>query len=185
MKFAILIPTLTSRVQLLNRLLAELDKQRKGKDVILIISEDQGQKTTGQKRNELIASAAEQGAEYVAFFDDDDLPGEHYIDRNLEGIELGFDCNSLKGQIYWEGVPGKPFYHSIIYNHWYEDKLGYYRCPNHINTIKLELIKDIPFQEKNFGEDGNFSMDIQKAGVLKTEYQIKEVIYHYYVSKKK
>lgn len=184
-KWAILIPTTTDRAHLLNRVVAELDRQRAGKDVIIIIHEDQKQKTTGQKRNELIHAAKEAQAEYISFVDDDDMVGEHYVDLNLKGISMGFDCNSLKGQIYWEGVPGKPFFHSIIYDHWYEDKNGYYRCPNHLNCIRLEKVKDIPFQDKNFGEDGNWSMDILKAGVLKSEYQIKEVLYHYYVSKKK
>ena len=184
-KLAILIPTLSSRAHLLSRLITELDRQRAGKDVIVILHEDQGQKTTGQKRNELMQSALDAGSEYISFVDDDDMVGPNYVDLNLEGIAMGFDCNSLKGQIYWEGKPGKPFFHSLIYDQWYEDKNGYYRCPNHLNCIRLDKVKDIPFQDKNFGEDGNWSMDIQKAGVLKTEYQIKEVLYHYYVTKKK
>lgn len=180
MKLAVLIPTLTDRAKLLNRLMAELDRQRKGKDVIVITLEDSGEKTTGQKRNELIQSAVEAEAEYVSFFDDDDLPGENYITRNLEGIAGGFDCCSLTGRIYFKGKPGNPFIHSIKYDHWWQDKNFYYRCPNHLNCIKLELIKDISFQDKYIGEDGNFSMDVQKAGVLKTEFEIKEIIYHYY-----
>lgn len=183
-KLAILIPTLTSRKALLDRLLAELDKQRKGKDVIVILHSDDGQRTTGQKRNELIGAAVEAKAEYIAFVDDDDLVGQNYIDRNMEGIELGFDCNSLWGQIYWSGKPGKPFHHSIVHREWWEDSKTYYRCVNHLNTVKLSLVKDIKFPEKNFGEDGVWSYAVRDAGVLKTEYQIKEVIYHYYVTKK-
>lgn len=98
-KLAVLIPTLTERARLLARLMKELDRQRKGKDVIVIHHEDQGQKTTGQKRNELIQTAVDQGAEYVSFFDDDDMPGENYITRNLEGIAGGLDCCSLTGRI--------------------------------------------------------------------------------------
>lgn len=179
-KLAILIPTLTDRAQLLNRLIAELDKQRDGKDVVIIKHEDQGQLTTGAKRNILIDAAFGSGAEYVAFFDDDDLPGENYIKRNLEGIEMGVDCCSLLGRIYFKGKPGNPFHHSIKYDHWYQDDKMYYRNPNHLNCIKLELIKDIPFRDQTIGEDGHFSIDIQKAGVLKTEYEIDEIIYHYF-----
>jgi hypothetical protein len=50
--------------------------------------------------------------------------------------------------------------------------------------MKLSLVKDIPFEDITVGEDGRWSMAIQKAGVLKTEYQINETIYHYFTGKK-
>lgn len=178
--FAILIPTLSERQQLLNRVIAEIDRQRKGHDVIVITLSDNREKTTGQKRNELIQAAVNANAEYVAFVDDDDMIGENYIKRNMDGIAMGFDCNSLMGRIYFKGKPGNPFHHSIIYDHWWQDAKMYYRNPNHLNCIRLDKIKDIPFRDQTIGEDGHFSIDIQKAGVLKTEYQIKEIIYHYY-----
>lgn len=179
-KFAILIPTLTSRERLLSRLMAEIDRQRVGQDVIVITLKDNGEKTTGRKRNELIQAAVGAGAEYVAFVDDDDMIGENYIKLNMEGIAMGFDCNSLMGRIYFKGKPGNPFHHSIIYDHWYQDEKMYYRNPNHLNCIRLEKIKDIPFRDQTIGEDGHWSIDIQKAGFLKTEFQIKEIIYHYF-----
>lgn len=179
-KFAILIPALSNRAKLLNRLLAELDRQRKGKDVVVIVLSDNGEKTTGTKRNELIQAAMGIEAEYVAFVDDDDMVSPNYIDLNLEGIAMGLDCNSLLGRIYFKGKPGNIFHHSIIYDHWWQDSKMYYRNPNHLNCIRLEKIKDIPFKDQTIGEDGHFSIDIQKAGVLKTEFQIKEIIYNYY-----
>jgi hypothetical protein len=60
----------------------------------------------------------------------------------------------------------------------------YYRCPNHLNAIKLSKVAHIKFKDITIGEDGNWSMDIQKAGVLKTEYQINETIYHYFTGKR-
>lgn len=179
-KLAILIPTLTSRTKMLNGLLAELDNQRKGKDVIVILHSDSGERTTGAKRNELIQAAVGAQAEYIAFVDDDDMVSPNYIDMNLQGCATGVDCNSLMGRIYFKGKPGNPFHHSIIYDHWFQDSKMYYRNPNHLNCIRLDKIKDIPFRDQTIGEDGHWSIDIQKAGVLKTEYQINEIIYHYY-----
>lgn len=181
---AILIPTLTERVQLLNRLQSSLDKQRVGKNVILIINEDQKQKTTGAKRNELIQVAIEHNAEYISFVDDDDLVGDTYIQRGIETMESGKDCGELWGQIYWRGKPGKPFHHSIIHKEWFEDKQFYYRMPNHLNFQRLAAVKDIPFPDQNFGEDGKQSYAMRDAGVLKTEHPIKDILYHYYVWKK-
>lgn len=183
-KFAVLIPTLPERKAYLNRLLNVLYKQindlDKAHEVVVITNLDHRQKTTGTKRNELIAIADKMGALYTAFVDDDDLVGPTYIQRNLEGIEKGVDCCSLLGQIYWSGKPGKPFHHSIRYKEWFENDKIYARCINHLNCIKLSLIKDIPFPDKSWGEDGVASYKWRDSGRLKNEYEIKEVIYHYF-----
>ena len=51
--------------------------------------------------------------------------------------------------------------------------------------MKLDLVKDIRFQDKTWGEDGNWAMDIQKTGVLKKEYSVKEITYFYFSGKNK
>jgi len=184
MRLAILIPTITEREQLLNRVVAELDKQRKGHDVIIIINQDNREKTTGQKRNECISKAIELQADYIAHFDEDDLPGSNYVKRVMEGVNMGYDCCSLYGQLYIHGKPDNPFHHSIKYDHWYQDTKMYYRNPNHLNALKLSLVKDICYRDITVGEDGHYSIALQESGVLKTEYQINETIYHYFTGKK-
>jgi hypothetical protein len=171
---------LTERQKLLNRLQSVLDKQRAGKNVILIIAEDQGQKTTGQKRNELIQAALQNDADYIAFFDDDDLPGETYIQKGIEVMNSGMDCGELWGNYYVKGKLIKPFHHSIQYKDWYEEKTHYCRMPNHLNFQKLSLVKDIPFPDQVFGEDGKQSYAMRDAGIFKTQYPIKDILYHYY-----
>ncbi len=52
--------------------------------------------------------------------------------------------------------------------------------PNHLNFQKLSLVKDIPFPDQVFGEDGKQSYAMRDAGIFKTEYKIPEVIYHYF-----
>lgn len=187
-KLAILIPTLTERVKLKERLITTLKKQinklPNPDGVVIFCNEDNGEKKIGEKRNELIANAKEVKAISIANFDDDDLPGENYIARQLEGIDAGFDCCSLWGQIYFHGIAGKPFHHSIIHKEWWEDQKFYYRMPNHLNAIRLDKVKDIPYHPQNFGEDGRWSNEVRDAGVLKTEYQINETIYHYFTGKK-
>lgn len=179
-KLAVLIPTLTERAKLLARLMKELDHQRKGKDVIVIHHEDQGQKTTGQKRNELIQAAVEQGAEYISFVDDDDALGSTYIQRGIEVAESGMDCGELWGNYYVKGKLVNPFHHSIIHKEWWQDKDYFYRMPNHLNFQRLAVMKDIPFPDQVFGEDGKQSYAMRDAGVFKTEYKIPEILYHYY-----
>ena len=182
---AILIPTLNEREQLFNRLLEQLNNQRAGKECIIIPNFDDREKSTGVKRNECLDKAREANASHVAFFDDDDLPGPNYIDLQMEVVHGNYDCGSLWGQ-YWEnGKMSNPFHHSIIYDKWFQDSKYFYRNPNHLNCIKLELLNDIRFQDKTIGEDGHYSIDLHKAGLLKNEFQINEIIYYYFAGGKK
>lgn len=178
--FAILISTLTERKKLLDRVMAQLDKQRAGHDCIVILNEDQGQQSTGEKRNGLVLAAIENNATNIAFVDDDDLLGPRYVELNMQAVHGGYDTASLWGQYYEHGKQLNPFHHSLKYKEWWQDDKFYYRCNNHLNMMSLEKVKDFKFLDRNFGEDGNWSMDIQKAGVLKTEFQIDEIIYYYF-----
>lgn len=188
-KLAILICTLPERHNVFDRLLECLTYQKyelpNPDDVdFLFHKESKGIKTTGRKRNELVATAAGLGFRYLAHHDDDDLPGKNYLRRMIEGIDLGVDCCSLIGQIYWSGKPGKPFHHSKDIKEWWEDDQRYYRCVNHLNCQKIDLVKNIPFPDKVFGEDGVQSYAMRDAGIFKTEHKIDEVIYHYFCGTK-
>lgn len=183
-KLGILIPTIQGREEMLNRLLLILKPQirKYGDDVKVIVLCDNREKTIGEKRNILTEMAVKDGCTHRAFIDDDDTISEDYLDLNMPGVYGDYDCNSLVG-IY--SVNGKIdpkkhiFLHSLKYTHWYEDDTYFYRNPNHLNTVKLSLIKDIRFQEKNFGEDGCWSEDVAAAGVLKREYEITKPFYNY------
>lgn len=177
---AILIPTTPDRRLLLDRVVAQLDEQRAGHNCIVILNEDNFEKTTGRKRNELLDAAMERNASHVAFVDSDDLIGPNYIQRTMEGVNGDYDCCELWGQYYENGRQLNPFHHSVIHDHWWHDNQFYYRNPNHLNTVKLSLIKDIRYEDITIGEDGRWSEAVQRAGVLKREYPIKEIIYHYF-----
>lgn len=179
----ILIPTTPDRQQLLDRLqkqLLDLIYRDAIDRVYVEINEDNREKTTGQKRNELIQRAIDLNCGSISFVDSDDLVGDTYIQRAHEFMGSGMDCGELWGDIYWNGKKGKPFHHSIEHKEWWEDDKFYYRCPNHLNFMRLDKVKDFKFPDQNFGEDGQWSMAIKEAGVLKTQYAIPEVIYHYY-----
>jgi hypothetical protein len=184
MKLAILIPTIEGREAMLSRLYERMAPQfeKYGEDVLLFELKDNREKTIGEKRNILTQMAVDAGCTHRAFIDDDDMVTEDYLDLNMPGVYWDYDCNSLVGIYSLNGVVNKKkhiFYHSLKYTHWWEDEIGYYRNPNHLNVVKLDLIKDIKFQEKNFGEDGCWSEDVAKAGVLKREYEITKPFYNY------
>lgn len=184
---SILIPTTPDRAEYLLRLKNELFRQiheLKLEDQVDVDILDtplaQGNDpiySTGAKRNSLVENA--QG-KYYAFIDSDDMPSQNYFELVMPGIYKDVDCCSLVGSIYFNGKKGKPFLHSIKYKAWWEDEKAYYRMPNHLNVVKKELVKDIKFPEKKFGEDGVQSEFMRDAGVLKNEYEINEVLYHYF-----
>lgn len=189
-KLAILIPVTPDRQLLYNRLKQELDIQRRISDdknevnIITLLTPPYDKETnkysTGSKRNELIQKALEDKAEYISFFDSDDFPGITYIKRGLEVANSGMDCGELWGQYYSNGIKGNPFHHSIEYDHWFQDDKTYFRNPNHLNFLRLEAIRDIKYPDITIGEDGQYSLRLQHADVLKTQYPIPEIIYHYY-----
>lgn len=201
MKFCILIPTLPERKPLRDRLISEILRQMNKlnlsggvneegwhdleTDVCILINEDNREKTTGKKRNELIQKADELGAQAVAFVDDDDMIGPTYIQRAMEFVESGLDCAELFGQYYENGKKLNPFHHSLKYDHWFQDDKMYYRNPNHLSFLRLDKVKDVKYPDITVGEDGQYSIALHKAGVLKTEYPIPEIIYFYYAGNPK
>jgi len=181
---AILIPTLYSNQPLFQRVYTQLRKQMSDDRVVILSEIDDGTLTTGAKRNLLLDKAREVGAKHISFVDDDDLVGPTYVQRGIETAEGDYDCAELWGQYYENNKKFNPFHHSIIHDHWWQDDKFYYRNPNHLNFIKLDLLKNIRFQDKTIGEDAHYSIDIQKEGLLKKEYPIKEIIYYYFAGKK-
>ncbi len=195
-KLAILIPTTPDRKSLWNRLTTELVRQineLETAEVLIIHYETPvhnkitNQFNTGSKRNKLIQDALTFGAQYISFLDSDDMPGPTYVKRGLEVVESGMDCGELWGQIWFNGKPGNPFHHFIDCRNpttgkieWWQDQSFYYRMINHLNFQKLSLVKDIPFPDQVFGEDGKQSEAMRDAGIFKTMYPIPEIIYHYF-----
>lgn len=188
-KLAILIPYTPDRQKLYERVVAQIINQKKQHPVIVIPlltkhSRDGGP-TTGDKRNQLLNLAVQADASHISFVDSDDLVSPNYIEAVMPGVYNDFDCCELWGQYYENGKMLNPFHHSIVHDHWWQDDKFYYRNPNHLNVIKLDLLINIRFQDKTIGEDGHYSIDLQNAGVLKNEYPIKEILYYYFAGRNK
>lgn len=185
---AILIPWTYDRQKLFDRVTDQLMRQNNG-DFVILDHVDQGHKagglSTGAKRNALLDRAREVEASHIAFVDSDDLVGPRYIFHQTAAMRGNYDCAELWGQYYENGKQLNPFHHSIVHDHWWQDSKFYYRNPNHLNCIALRCLKDIRFQDKTIGEDGHYSIDLQKAGVLKKQYPVNEIIYYYFSGGKK
>lgn len=178
MKLSILIPTIPKRAGLLKRLLNILNSQITN-EVEILTNSDDGRKTIGRKRNELIQQAK---GEYIVFIDDDDEVTLDYIPLILNAIKKKPDVVCFSGWMTTNGQNRKDFYFSLNYPYSQVELKGkfvYLRYPNHLCPMKRELVKDIPFDNISLFEDFNWATTIHKRQILKKQVIIPEFIYHY------
>lgn len=143
----------------------------------------------GGKRNALMELAR---GEYVAFVDDDDAPHPEYIDKILKALETKPDVVGFKVACYGyaHGCTRpdimEPADVSIRYNGWANHVNGftYVRYPHHLAPTKKEHAMAIGYRG-HYGEDHDYSVRMQAAGLLKTEVYIDEWMYTYLYNAKK
>lgn len=180
---SILICSLVSRRKSLHVLMKQLMKARQvSKLRIEILTDiDKGEKSIGQKRNDLVARSK---GKYCCFIDDDDEVTLDYIKEIETCLQSNPDCVSMIGMYYKNGVQQKPFVHSLSFRGYSEDGDAYYRPPNHLNPILTEYVKKVPFPLQNHGEDTDFAMRLAKSNLLMREARVSRPIYLYYYKDK-
>jgi len=174
------------RKALLNRLLSflsmHMSKENKSK-IEIIVNSDNGDKSVGQKRNEILDRAT---GEYVCFIDDDDLVDEEYCDLIIKTIEENedLDCIGFAGMYYVDENQTMIFKHANKYGGHYKDGFGIQHRPvNHLNPVRTEYAKQIRFPEQDFGEDSDYCDRLLDSGLLKNEVVIDDkIMYHYFWS---
>ena len=178
MKLSILILTLKKRADYLTNLLAIL-KPQMVEGVEIIVEWDEGELSIGEKRNKALERAE---GKYTCFIDDDDEVSSDYVKLILEAIETNPDCCSLNGEITINNGEPEQFEHSIKYDEYKTNSTGvpkYERYPNHLNVIRKSIAEKFSFVPINHGEDTQWATQINVSGELKTEVEIKDVIYFY------
>src|SRR3990172_1178103 len=113
MILSILICSLESRFELLKQLHFHLFKQiytlnALGK-VEVICNVDNKQKTTGQKRNELLQAAR---GKYISFIDDDDWVADEYVNEILKAAQSDCDVMAINGIMTMDGNNPIRFFHA-------------------------------------------------------------------------
>jgi glycosyltransferase involved in cell wall biosynthesis len=175
---SVLIATLEERKQLVTNMQRILTYQSNGQ-VEILTAMDNRENTIGKKRQELLQQCR---GEYVCFLDDDDMISPYYVQSIIGAIlPTRPDCVGIKGIIVMKNHPPAQFIHSIAHDKWYKKDGVYYRCPNHLNPIKRDIALQVGFNDKNVGEDWDYSRAL--IGKLKSEHMIDEPIYYYYPSR--
>jgi hypothetical protein len=149
--------------------------------VEFIVNVDGGEKSVGQKRNEVLNQAK---GEFVCFVDDDDEVDNEYLRLIIETIENNpeLDCIGFTGMYYVNGVAIMLFKHANEYGDHYKKEGIQYRPVNHLNPVRTELARQIGFPDKNHGEDSDYCDRLLESGLLKNEVILDKVMYHYLFS---
>ena len=186
---SVMICTLESRFNLLANVVAKLNNQihkLNAFDMVHVdILSDNGQMTTGEKRNILLQRAT---GEYVVFIDDDDDISDFYLQEILNAAKLncdsiaidGFMTTNGKDKTSWRISKDNP-YKAIVEN----GKTVYLRFNNHISPIRRTIAQRFSFPEKKFGEDYEWALSVHLSRLIQTEAKTNGELYHYVYKTKK
>ncbi len=181
-KLSIMICTLSSRKNLFDRMMAELSRQ-KTSDVEILVESDNGELSTGAKRNKLRDRA---NGTYICSVDDDDMVAPTYIADVLDAIKSNPDAIGYIGEYYVDGVFDAVFKTGKD-NVWGESMENgiktYWRPHTHLSIVKREMSDGFSFPDKSWAEDKPYFDFI--ANNIKTEVLIDKVLYYYYYIPKK
>lgn len=177
-KWNILIATLGQRKdkfkRLIDILMPQVDKY--DGEVIVTALWNNGEHSLSHVRQSLMESSR---GEYTSFIDDDDILPHYFVDEVMERLD-GVDYIGWRMQAYSDGYPLKPTFHSLRYDHWWDDANGYYRDISHLNPVRRQLALQADFRRTTPPED--VAWCDQMRGLVLTEHYIDRVMYEYYAS---
>lgn len=175
--FSILICTIGRRSEQFANILKLLSPQvekYKGK-VEIVAFWNNGELPLAEFRQELVDQAK---GKYIAFVDDDDEIPPYYVDEIMKAAAKDPDYIGWQMQAYTNGIKLKPTYHSMRYEGWSEDELGYYRDVSHLNPIKRSIALKVPFTHIGDNpEDYRWAQEVPPY--IRTEEYIDKPMYFY------
>jgi len=180
---SILIPTITGREPMFNKLHDFLTKQLYDNGIwneIEIVSEcDNREMSIGLKRQKLLNRSY---GEFVVFIDDDDLVSDDYCLSIWKVIKQGgIDAIGFLQQCTFDGGAPKSASLSNRWETWAENKGGFnfVRTPFFPTPILRDYAIQIGYKDLRYGEDYDFSMRLKESSLIKNELFINKVMYYY------
>src|SRR5690606_16364957 len=180
-KLSILIPSVHTRRNTflpkiqdeIYRQIDDLDYLQKEQVEVLVLSDNKSI-MLGDKRNCMVELAK---GEYIQFVDDDDEIHPDFIKKLLEATKHDTDVITFYAKVTINGKNSKICDYSIHNKKDYNTHNRYYRIPNHISCVKREVSLKSSFPSLKYAEDQAYAKLLLPH--IKTEYQIKEVLYYY------
>lgn len=172
-RWTIAICTVPERQGLRQRLLNALEPQIKGRDIEILIADQDWE--LSRKRQWCLDTAK---GEYFCFVDDDDMVADNYVEAIYPLLD-GVDYIGFRLQFYWDRDPWKPTFHSLRYGTHaiHADSDGFYRGVSHLNPIRTEIARQGSY-EGGYGEDSRWSTQVEP----RTEHYVEQIMYHYFFS---
>ena len=181
---SVLICTIPSRATMFAALICRLSNLINKLSVkVEILCDDRLGVTIGKKRNDMVHKAK---GRYCCFIDDDDNVTDDYFQEYDREISKGsdWDCFSLSGKYFSDGVYIKPFFHSVDIPEWHETPTAYMRGINPLTLIKTIIARSIGYEDISFMEDIIHSNKLMASKRIKTQFLIDQPTYlYYFVSK--
>ncbi len=177
-KLNILIPTIEGREDLLKRLINSLRIQLIQNNLLnhvdIVTAFDKGEKTIGEKRNDLLRNC---NSEYCTFFDDDDMPTSNYIEYifNIFKNNNNVDAIGITNLIINKDNTKNLIFHKQTDKSYTDENNNYVTYLNHTSIIKTEIAKTELFEESSYNEYKDWCININKK--LKTIIDIPEPLY--------
>lgn len=174
---SILIPAVPERIAMLGELTELVGRQARGLPVEILVLVDNRQRTTGLKRNGLVALA--RGA-YVTFVDDDDWVADTYVSDILQAIDDNPGVGSVVFDValYLYGQFSKIFRYGQEYL-WEETEEWICREPGPLMCWSRDIMLRYPFPDQSVDEDSVWV----RRGAWKFEtvpqVRIPRVLYYY------
>lgn len=126
---------------------------------------------------------------YISFIDDDDLVPYYFVDEVMGALAdysadhgVTPDYVGWRMQTYVDDEPLKPTFHSLRYDHWWDDDAGYYRDVSHLNPIRKQAVLDVGADFRRTQPPEDVAWSDQLRGHLRTEAYVDRVMYHYHAS---
>lgn len=184
MILSILIPTMYKRAGMLASMLREIYQQIEeggfSEIVEVLVKADEGEVSTGKKRNDLLHEAK---GEWVVFVDDDDEISPLYLSEILKALETNPDAVGINGTITSNGANEKRWF--ISKDHGYcaaKDEEGreiYMRYNNHLSPTRRSIAIQVGYPDVYIGEDYAYANSLHLLALVKTEVKIDRPLYKY------
>ena len=145
-------------------------------DVKVVFDIDNKEKSIGKKRQDLLEVAT---ADYISFFDSDDMPFKNYIPSIYNALKEEPDCIGMIISMTTNLKNPQTCCHSLKYPQWSNSKDGYdyVRNVTHFNPVKRLLALQAGFPDLRWGEDKPYSDKL--TTLCKKEIFIDEPLFHY------
>jgi hypothetical protein len=174
MTWDILICSILHRTDMLDALLAELERQLVP-GVGVIVFRDNLETVYGEKCQRLLDAST---ADYISFLDDDDWIAPDFIASIMDALLQEPDYVGFKVLYTQDGVPQMPVFHTLKYGGWVNNPEALYRDIVHFNPIR----RDLAVQGKWEGGDGadrRWADQLRAIGCVKSEAYIDREMHHY------